>query len=153
MQSFKRFLARFIVLTFFLAWTLLLGSETWAVQQTCNPMIKPVQESDLKAFSNSCRPPCLSPKILVDDICVYPCPSGKTRLKGGCVDQCQSPKIFANGKCVDKNCRNAELLGLGGAALAAGGAAAFGLPGILVFGIGIAAWWIARTVVKAITCN
>ncbi len=142
MQSFKRFLVRFIVLTFFLAWTVLLGSETWAVQQTCNPMIEPVQESELKAFNNRCEPPpppppsCPSPKTVVGDECVYPCSSGKTRVNGECV------------------CPNADMAGVGGAALAAGGAAAVAAPPILVLlGIAIAAWWVTRTVVKAITCN
>jgi hypothetical protein len=55
MESSNQSLVRLIVLIFFLAWTFLLGSETLAIQQSCAPMIRPVQQSDVKAFSDRCK--------------------------------------------------------------------------------------------------
>ena len=142
MQSFKQFLVRLIVLIFFLTWTFLLGVETWDIQQSCTPMIQPIPGSDVaKVLSDRCKPPCPTPKTLVDGICVEP---GKL---------CSPGKILVDDKCVSEKCRNGDMAGLAAGTLATAGAAALGPPAFLLVGIGVAVWFLTRTVIKAISCN
>jgi hypothetical protein len=101
----KRLLVRSIVLIFFLSWTFLLGSETWAIQQSCTPMIQPVQQSDVKALGDRCKPPCLEPNIVVDGKCVPPpptCSEGQELVDGKCVSlppTCSEGQELVDGKC------------------------------------------------------
>jgi hypothetical protein len=101
----KRLLVRSIVLIFFLSWTFLLGSETWAIQQSCTPMIQPVQKSDIEALGDRCKPPCLEPNIVVDDKCVPPpptCSEGQELVDGKCVSPpptCSEGQELVDGKC------------------------------------------------------